>query len=184
MFPNGQIGGLHLSDIILDVERYKKGWKGGLPETPCGMGSRVSETVLQREWIPKMIRKYKIKTIADIGAGDLNWIQHMKMPKALEYKAYDLVPRHPDVMSFNLLEEIPPKVDLIFCLWVLNHFTYEHCLIALENLKASGSKYMMMTHRPIWAHEQPPELNMEALETLIIREDKQDQIKLVLLNED
>ena len=172
-----------MGDIITDTEKYKKGWKGGLPETPCGFGSRIDQTVEQRQWIPKMIRKYKIKTIADIGAGDLNWIKEIKMQKSWDYKAYDLVPRHPDVIQFDLLKEIPPKVDLLLCMWVLNHFEYDQCLIGLENLKASGSKYLMMTHRPIWAHEQPPQIKMEALETLILNEHKQDQIRLILLND-
>lgn len=173
-----------MSDIITDDSKWKKGWKGGLPETPCGMGSRVSETKLQRDWIPKMIRKYKIKTIADIGAGDLNWIKEIKMPKSWKYTPYDLVPRHPDVIKFDLLKETPPKVDLILCLWVLNHLDYNNALLAWNNLKASGAKYIMMTHRPIWAHEQPKELYVTPLETLIIREEKQDQIRLVRLNDD
>lgn len=172
-----------MSDIILDTEKYKKGWKGGLPETPCGAGSTLAATKEQSIWIPKMIRKYKIKTIADIGAGDLNWIKHIKMPKSWDYKAYDLVPRHPDVIQFDLLREVPPQVDLLMVLWVLNHFEYDHCLMALQNIKASGAKYLMMTHRPIWAHEQPPEIKMEALEVLILNEHKQDQIRLIRLNE-
>ena len=83
-----------MGDIITDVDFYQTGGKGGLPETPCGFGSRLSETKAQRQWIPEIIGKYGIKTIADIGAGDLNWITHMNMG-GVEYAAYDLVPRKP-----------------------------------------------------------------------------------------
>lgn len=170
-----------MGDVITEVGKYKRGWTGGLPETPCGSGSKLSETVLQRQWIPGIIQKYGILTIADIGAGDLNWIQHMKVPIDIEYQAYDLVPRHPTVRAFDLVQEIPPKVDLIMCLWVLNHLPKDHCKQALNNIKASGSRYLMMTDRPIWRHEQPAEIEMPYLEKIIIREDKGDNIRLIEL---
>ena len=171
-----------MSDSAAANRKWEKGWKGGLPETPCGLGSKISETALQRAWIPKMIRKHKIKTIADIGAGDLNWIKEIKMPKTWTYQAFDLVPRHPEVTQFDLLKEIPPKVDLLLCMWVINHMEYDEALTAWNNLKASGSKYLMMTYRPIWQKEQPEEIGTEPIESLIIREEKQDQIRLIQLN--
>ena len=82
-----------------------------------------------------------------------------------------------DVVEFDLLKESPPPADLILCLWVLNHFNLESCRQALANLKASGSKYLMMTDRPIWHHEQPPEIVMEYVEELKLNE-KGDRIIL------
>lgn len=169
-----------MSDIITEVKKYQQGWTGGLPETPCGAGSTMRETKKQREWIPKIIERYNIKSIADIGAGDLNWIKHTDL-SGVEYQAYDLVPRDPSVVKFDLLQEIPPKVDLIMCLWVLNHFPYDHCQKAIENLKASGAKYLMMTDRPRYHKDQPPEIHMEPLEKIILSGTKQDSIMLIKL---
>lgn len=169
-----------MSDIV-DLKKMAAGWVGGLPETPCGYGSKLSTTEAQREWIPKMVRKYKVKTVADIGAGDLNWVQHVKWPKGVEYTAYDLIPRKEEVTKFDLLAEIPPQVDLIMCLWVLNHFDFENCRKAIQNLKASGATYLLMTDRPIWHREQPPEIVMPALETLVLNE-KQDRLILACLS--
>lgn len=168
-----------MGDIITQVDKYRRGWKGGLPETPCGFGSRLSSTVEQRRWIPGIIDKYQIRTIADIGAGDLNWIAKMDL-SGVEYTPYDLVPRHESVIQFDLIHEIPPAVDMLLCLWVLNHFPYDHCRQAIENIKASGSRYLMMTDRPRWREEQPPEIAMPFIEELLLNE-KGDTIGLVRL---
>jgi hypothetical protein len=166
-----------MSDIITDLDKFKKGWRGGLPETQCGYGSTLEATKTQREWIPKIIKEHRIKTIADVGAGDLNWFSKLNLPKTVHVKHYDVYPRRPEVIQFDLLKASPPASDMILCLWVLNHFDFESCRKAIENLKASGSKYLMMTDRPIWHHEQPPEIKMEYVEELKLN-DKGDRILL------
>lgn len=170
-----------MGDIITDVNKYKEGWKGGLPETPCGTGSKIGETQIQRDWIPSMLEKYNIKTLANIGAGDLNWWPHMKLSEDIEVTHYDLVPRAEGVIAFDVIQEVLPKVDCLMLLWVLNHFPYDHCEQAIEKIKASGSRYLIMTDRPIWHHEQPPSIQMEVLEEVVIRPDKGDRIVLVKL---
>ena len=162
------------------VEKYKQGWRSGLPETECGSGSRIKDTEKQREWMPKIIRKYNIQTIADIGAGDLNWITKTDLSGA-EYQGYDLVPRHGSVKQFDLVNEIPPAVDLIMCLWVLNHFPFDDCRAALKNLKASGAKYLMMTDRPDWHGTQPPEIQTKPLESIVILNEPEAHIKMIAL---
>ena len=103
--------------------------------------------------------------IADIGAGDLNWIKHIDLGD-IDYQAFDLVPRHPEVRSFDLLKKVPPKVDLIICFWVLNHMPKAHCKKAIENLKKSGAKYLMMTDVERYHKDQPKEIKMDYIECL------------------
>ena len=170
-----------MGDIITQIDKYKKGWTGGLPETPCGAGSRMRDTRLQRAWIPGVISEYNINTIADIGAGDLNWFPKMNL--ACEVTHYDLVPRNPNVIQFDIIKEIPPKVDLIMCLWVLNHFPFDHCRQAIENIKLSGAKYLMMTDRLKYRKDQPPEIEMPFIEQLILPTGKGDSIMLIALDE-
>lgn len=167
------------TDIVSDPEKYRRGWTGGLPETECGYGSKVSVTSVQREWLGHVFDKYEIRSIADVGAGDLNWIRHMNLD-GFDYKAYDLVPRHPSVIEFDLCHQVPPAVDCILCLWVLNHMPYGACELALANLKASGAKYLIMTDRPKWHAEQPPGILMEAMESMTLNE-KGDRIILARL---
>lgn len=167
------------TDIVYDVGKYRQGWNGGLPETPCGYGSKLEATVEQREWLAKVFAKFEITSIADIGAGDLNWIKHMDLT-GINYQAYDLVVRDPSVTRFDLLQEVPPKVDCILLLWVLNHMEFDDCRKALQNIRASGAKYLIMTDRPKWHDEQPPEIQMQALDALLLNE-KGDRLKLIRL---
>jgi len=167
-----------MSDIVTRKTKFRQGWTSGLPETPCGYGSKMSTTKRQREWLPGIVSQYGIKTVADVGAGDLNWIKHVNWD--VEYTAYDLIPRSEDVTEFDLVNEVPPKVDAILCLWVLNHLPKEQCRKALDNIKASGSKYLIMTDRPRWHDEQPEELHMDALEVLVLNQ-KRDNIRLIKL---
>jgi hypothetical protein len=135
----------------------------------------------QSRWLPRVVAKHEIRSIADIGAGDLNWVRHIAWPTGVTYTAYDLVPRHPSVQPFDLLAEIPPPVDLLMCLWVLNHLPFEDCRRALANLRASGSRWLLMTDRPRWHHEQPPEIQMPHVEELVLNPEKGDRIVLVSL---
>ena len=145
-----------MPDVIRDMDKFKKGWTGGLPETPCGYGSKVRATVQQRAAIETVIQFCEIKTIADIGAGDLNWIKHTNLQGA-KYKGYDLIVRHPEVQQFDIVHEPAPQVDLLMCLWVLNHLPHEDARQALQNLRDSGSKWLMMT----WEQRLPDFLDLD-----------------------
>lgn len=171
-----------MGDVITDREKFEKGWHGGLPETPCGYGSRVSQTVAQREWIPRIAEQYGVRTVADLGAGDLNWMQRVHWPAGVTYAAYDLVPRHPSVQPLDLTAQVAPRSDLLLCLWVLNHLPLDAARAAWANLNASGSRYLMLTDRPKWHHEQPAEFQrLKPIEELLLRPDTGDRIILVSL---
>jgi len=103
----------------------------------------------QRDWLQQITEKYGIKTVTDVGTGDL-------------------------------ASEVPSKSDALLCLWVLNRMTYAGCLAALHNLRASGSKYLIMTDHPAWRRDQPKEIKMQALEAIFLN-DKGERIKLIRL---
>jgi hypothetical protein len=129
-------------DTITNPEKYKRGWHSGLPETECGFGSKISQTVIQREWMQRVIDDLAPASIADIGAGDLNWSTSMVLP---EYQGYDLVPRHPEVREFNLLQDPVPQAEMLWCIWVINHLPEEAARIAVDKLTNSGAKWLIMT---------------------------------------
>ena len=66
---------------------------------------------------------------------------------------------------------------------MLNHLPFEDCRAALANLKASGSRWLLMTDRPMWHHEQPPEIQMQPLEELLLNPKTGDRIILAKLND-
>lgn len=134
-------------DIVTDEKKYRQGWHGGLPETPCGYGSRISQTRIQRKWIPQTIQKYGIESVADLGAGDLNWIQKTDLGD-VKYRAYDLVPRHPSVKRLNILTDPLPEAECYMLLWVLNHFTEDQASTALGRILETRTPWLMMTWEP------------------------------------
>jgi len=170
-----------MGDVITAPAQFAKGWKGGLPETLCGAGSTLANTKAQRKWLAKLISELGITSIVDVGAGDLNWIRHVNLD-GVEYIPLDLYPRMPEVQRFDLVREVPPRADMLLCLWVLSHLPIEDCQRAIENLRASGAEWLLMTDRPRWHGEQPPEIRMEAQEELLLNPKTGDRIILVHLN--
>jgi hypothetical protein len=152
--------------IVTEIDKYRQGWTGGLPETPCGYGSRLDQTELQREVIARWVAEYQVSTLVDIGAGDLNWIKHMDWPHPVAYIPLDLVPRHPDVRAFDLIHEVPPKADMALCLWVLNHLPDDHSRVALANLRKADIRYLVYT----WWPAMPSFLDLGYADRVVIRE--------------
>lgn len=152
-----------MSDTITDVRKYQKGWQSGLPETACGYGSRVATTIAQRQAIPDWVSKYGIKSVADIGAGDLNWIKLIDI--GCRYTPFDLVPRHPEVKQFNLLQDRMPQADCFMVVWVLNHFPEEQAGIAMSKLMGTKARYLIHTFDP----RQPSCTDIPFIEEVEIR---------------
>lgn len=129
-------------------DSYISKWQSGLPETPCGAGSKIENTEKIRSYLPNIIHDYKIKSIADVGCGDKNWIKLIDFPQDIAYSCFDVVPTSDDVIKFDAVTEILPEpVDLIICIFVLNHLVKSQDSVrALHNFKMSGSKYLLMTN--------------------------------------
>ena len=51
-------------------------------------------------------------------------------------------------INFNIITNIPPKVDLIFCRDALIHLSNRATLQVLSNFRKSGSKFLLTTHFP------------------------------------
>ena len=132
------------------MEKVVKGWRSN--ETPCGAGSELQNTRNVRSSLLEIVKKYKIKTVVDAGAGDLNWMKHMNWN--VQYQGYDLYPRHESVIQFDLTKETLPKSDLILCRHVLNHLSPDYAQKCIDNFSKSESKYLAVTNcdrqREMW----------------------------------
>ncbi len=123
-------------------------WRSGLPETVCGRGSTLKSTVLIRTLLPQLVEEYGFLTVADIGAGDMNWVDHVDwFAQDVIYYPYDIDPYDDRPIQFDCVEEVLPEpYDLVMCLYVMNHFTKEgEPSRALANIKRSGSRYLLAT---------------------------------------
>lgn len=158
----------------MEPHEFERGWHGGLPETPCGFGSKLSETVIQRKVLADWIAQYSVFSIVDVGAGDLNWIRHMDWPHAVAYTPLDLVPRHPDVRQFDLVHSAPPKADMTLCLWVLNHLPEESAKRAAENLLKNTSLLVYT-----WWPAMPDYLDFGCMDAVVIRPRIKAELRLL-----
>ena len=120
-------------------------------------GSNLIQTEALRKEIPKIIEKYKIKSILDIPCGDFYWMKELDF-KDINYIGADIVP---DLINKNnkeftknninfkiidLTSDGLPYSDLIFCRDCLVHLSFEDIFKALKNIKKSKSKYFMNTN--------------------------------------
>lgn len=144
------------------IKQFTKGWtlnseKMGKGKTdyfsPCGSGSLLPSC---QEWIQtinKFIDEYNIKSINDIGCGDLNFIKETKIKeKKVDYLGYDFIIRNNKTnlkifnQSFNIATDTPRECDLCICKEVLNHLDTETQIIpALEIIKKT-SKFLMINN--------------------------------------
>jgi hypothetical protein len=124
------------------LEKMTRGWMSS--ETPCGSGSEIRNTQNIRSLLPEICRDYGIRSVNDAGAGDMRWIRLVGW--AVDYRPFDLVPRRPEVTRLDITSEVMPKADLILCRHVLNHLSIRLAQKAIENFKASGSTYLLMTN--------------------------------------
>lgn len=127
-----------MSDYVTD-------WHSGLPETPCGAGSKVSRTELIRKFLKKIYKKYDIKSVSDVGCGDQNWIHLVDWD--VEYQGYDVMPRDKSVIEHDVVKDTLPETDLVVCICVINHLKVRgDYRKALSKIKKSGSKYLVMNY--------------------------------------
>lgn len=124
-----------------------KGWGGGLSDgTPCGSGSTLENTQNVRKWLPVVFDRYAIRSVCDAGAGDLHWISKVPMD-GIDYRAFDLVPRHEKVERADITAQILPKCDLILCRHVLNHMAPHQVFDALD-LFSDAARFLIATQHP------------------------------------
>ncbi|GBR74567.1 putative methyltransferase, partial [Candidatus Termititenax aidoneus] len=132
----------------------------GSPESRSGGGSEIATTKTIRMILPKLWKKYKIKTFLDIPCGDYNWMQEVNKEDII-YIGGDIVQEiiaqnkqkyaHGNI-SFAVLDitsDVLPQVDMIFCKDCLQHLSYANVRKALLNFQKSKSRYLLTTTYPL-----------------------------------
>ena len=137
---------------------HNNSWRSD--ESVSGHGSTMVATREVRRQLPILFKKYDIKSVIDIPCGDMNWISEVVIGK-VNYFGIDIVPEliasnkrkfgdlpnvHFDVRDITR-DPLPP-VDLILCRDLLGHLCNAEVKLALKNLRASGSRYMLATTFP------------------------------------
>lgn len=134
----------------------------GKERSPSGRGSTLAETTVIREALPRVVANYNVRSMLDIPCGNGHWMSQVVMDLE-HYIGADVVgdlvaeccTRWPksastatEFVRLDLIEDQLPSVDLVFCRDCLVHLSFAHASATLENVKASGSKYLLTTTFP------------------------------------
>jgi hypothetical protein len=130
-------------------------------ESRSGSGSGLAATERIRQGLTETLERLNIQTMIDAPCGDFYWLSRLSLDKRLaSYIGFDIVP---DLIARNkqswatgrisfevadLVRQVPPRADLIFCRHLLIHLPFGDSMSLLRNFKSSGSKYLMITTSP------------------------------------
>tara|TARA_B100002019_G_scaffold293134_1_gene318932 strand:- start:2266 stop:2919 length:654 start_codon:yes stop_codon:yes gene_type:complete len=145
------------------INIFKNGWysnkrpKNGVHHwrslSFCGDGSEGVWAAWYSQQLELVVKHYDIKTVADIGCGDLN-LGGTLLPFVDKYYGYDLIDwgekwnivrenwghKVKLVSNFDITKDICEEVDLIVCNNVFIHYPNRDILKCLDNISKSNSK--------------------------------------------
>ena len=142
-----------MKEIFTDIYKNNN-WKS--EESVSGQGSTLDATIGIRLALPKLFAKFHVKSVLDIPCGDLNWITKVDFGD-IKYIGADIVPEliaemsvlhQADLRVLDITMDELPKVDLILVRDLFGHFSDVDLKLAIDNVKRSGSKYLLATTFP------------------------------------
>jgi len=131
----------------------------GSSDSSSGGGSEMDSTKEVRRLLPEVLTKFNITSIVDIPCGDFNWMSKINLSN-IKYLGCDIVPelikdnrkkyisKNIDFRVLDITKDKIPDYDLIFCKDCLQHLSNDNVLKALEKIKSSNSKYLLVTSYP------------------------------------
>lgn len=140
------------------LERKRQGRR----ESASGPGSSRNAARPTLKLLRATLRQHSITSILDLGCGDWNWMQHLRLPEAgtdrqISYEGWDASPTLITALNeqfgiegkiaFKLSDitaQALPKVDLIIIRDVLFHLPLEHSIPLLQRIRES-CRYMIAT---------------------------------------
>ena len=145
-----------IESIFADIYKTNR-W--GSAESRSGLGSELIQTETIREKLPEFFRELHITSLLDIPCGDFNWLKEVDL-NFLSYIGADIVgyvifnnnenylKKNRNFLKLDILKDDLPKVDLILCRDLFIHFSFNDIFKSLDNIKKSGSKYLLTTSYP------------------------------------
>jgi hypothetical protein len=128
----------------------------GSTESISGQGSTLNQSKNAVIGINKIIDQYNITSILDLPCGDFNWMKHVNL-NSIKYIGADIVEdliqnnlkkfntNNIDFKTLNIITDKLDKCDLIIVRDCFVHLSYEDISNSIENIKKSGSKYLLTT---------------------------------------
>ncbi|MGM0661861.1 MAG: methyltransferase domain-containing protein [Pseudomonadota bacterium] len=129
-------------------------------ESLSGAGSTLKNTQKLRADLHEILDRFEVASIVDIACGDFNWFRDFLKNKEINYTGLDIVPEVIEVNKreyeghgvrfheFNILEEVPPKGDMVIFRDCILHLSFKDGIRALRNISQSGSALIMISSYP------------------------------------
>lgn len=143
-----------LSDTFTSI--YKQNLWGD-SESVSGAGSTLEYTENLRKDLPKLIKKFKIKSILDAPCGDFNWMKEVLPELDVKYIGSDIVKSlidklnetyGQDNLNFSVLDithDGLPSADLMICRDCLFHLHPDSVRQFFINFANSDIEYLLTT---------------------------------------
>jgi hypothetical protein len=136
-------------------EIYRENYWGS-SESVSGAGSVLNQTQSLILQLNSIIADFEIKSVLDIPSGDFNWMKKVDLSN-VDYSGADIVKEIIDNNNNNnfqsnikfkvldLISDSLPESDLIIVRDCLVHLCFKDIEKAINNIKASNSKYLLTT---------------------------------------
>jgi hypothetical protein len=122
-----------------------------------GIGSELASTAGLRAQLPALLERLDARSLLDIPCGDFGWLSTVAL--ALDYTGADIVA---DLIAANerayggpltrrrfvrldLTSDPLPAADIVLCRDCLVHLSFAHIAQAFDNLRRSGSTWLLTT---------------------------------------
>ncbi len=127
----------------------------GNSESHSGHGSSAGATRFLRSAVSQLLSDLDVKSMVDVPCGDFNWMR--LLDPSIDYFGADIVPQLIETnqkkysrpgRTFGLIDVVKdplPKADLVFSRDLLVHLSERDIRCALQNIIASGAKYLVTT---------------------------------------
>lgn len=149
-----------MSEEEIFIKAYEANlWYGD--ESRSGIGASLRHTTYIREYIPLILKEFNIHSVIDLACGDWHWQKEIDWSFLDFYLGIDIVPAlikenkrlyTSSTCSFlvgNAIIDPIPKADLILCRSLCPLLFYEDIMRTINNIKRSGSKYLLITTYPM-----------------------------------
>ena len=148
-----------IKKVFTDIYNSKQWQTDSNTESVSGSGSTLKNTKKTRKHLPLIIKKEKIKSLIDVGCGDLNWIKNL-LSLFKKYKGIDVVKELIDTnirlygndnISFKTIDIISYNIeklnyDAVLLKDILVHLKTEQVIFLLNKIKKSNIKYIIATN--------------------------------------
>lgn len=141
-------------DLAARFARIRESNLWGADESVSGLGSELAATARLRHELPRLLRELGATTLLDLPCGDFHWMSEADLA-GIRYIGGDIVAAlmaenaaryGREFLVLDLCSSELPRADVVLCRDCLVHLSFFNIWRAVENLRRSGSTWLLTTH--------------------------------------